>query len=46
MKTIVASVGCGAITRASSSVADVPEPSSLAPGASEVAFMTSVTRES
>ena len=34
--TIVASVGRDAITRASSSTAEVPEASSLAPGASEV----------
>jgi hypothetical protein len=45
-KTIVASVGFGAITRASSRTAAVPEPSSLAPGASAVALSTSVTRES
>jgi len=43
---IVASVGRFASTRASSSTADVPDASSLAPGASLVAFMTSVTRES
>jgi hypothetical protein len=42
----VASVCRVAMTRASSSTAATPDPSSSAPGASLVAFMTSVTRES
>ena len=45
-KTIVASVGRAAKTRASSITAEVPDPSSLAPGESLVALSTSVTRES
>ena len=44
--TIVASVGRVANTRASSSTATIPDALSLAPGASEVEFRTSVTRES
>jgi hypothetical protein len=43
---IVASVGRLASTRASSRTAEVPDASSFAPGASLVAFSTSVTRES
>ncbi len=44
--TIVDAVGCFAITRASSITAEVPDASSLAPGASPVPSSTSVRRES
>jgi len=44
--TIVASGERVAMTRASSMTTETPEPSSSAPGASLVAFSTSVTRES
>jgi len=44
--TIVEAGRLFAITRASSSTTATPDASSSAPGASEVAFMTSVTRES
>ena len=46
MKTIVASNCRFAITRAISSTAATPDASSFAPGASHVAFSTSVQRES
>jgi hypothetical protein len=46
MKTMVASGRPLAMTRASSITTATPEASSSAPGASAVAFMTSVTRES
>jgi hypothetical protein len=45
-KMMVASVGRVAKTRASSSTAATPDPSSSAPGASRVKLRTSVTRES
>ena len=44
--TMVASVDRVAKTRASSITTAMPDASSSAPGASAVAFMTSVTRES
>jgi hypothetical protein len=43
---MLASNRCLESTRAASMAADVPEASSLAPGASAVAFIASVTRES